>query len=183
MRTSLSFKLAVLIAVLSISSGGFPQAEGANNAESAQYFVQSLYARYGPDGHPVHLSEKNASDAFDPSLIALAKADAAAVGQGHVGLLDYDPLCDCQDTDVTFPNLEIKAEPVGTDRATAVVTFTDVNQKQIKIVLTLAMEESRWRIYNVEDFSGPGPHTDLRTLLQGEIQKNSSKHRTQPHSK
>jgi Protein of unknown function (DUF3828) len=183
MRTSLCFKLAALIAVLGISSRCFPQAESEDNEESAKHFVASLYVRYGPDGHPFSLSGENANEAFDPSFIALVKADAAAVRQGRVGVLDYDPLCDCQQTDATFPNLEIKVDLVGADRAMATVTFNDVGQKQIKIVLTLMMENNGWRIYNVEDFSGPGPHTDLRTLLNGEIQKKSGKHTSQSRPK
>lgn len=183
MRTSLCFKLAALIAVLGISSRCFPHAESGDNAESARRFVTSLYARYGPDEHPANLSEENANEAFDPSLIALVKADAVAVGQGHVGVLDYDPLCNCQDTDVTFPNLEIKANLVSPNHATAVVMFNDVNRKPIKIALALTMGKSGWRIYNIEDFTGSGPHTDLRTLLNGEIQKKSGKHTSQPRPK
>ena len=183
MRTSLCFKLAALIAVLGISSRCFPQAESEDNAESARRFVASLYARYGPDSHPANLSEENANEAFDPSLIALVKADAAAVGPGNVGVLDYDPLCNCQQTDVDFPGLRITMQLVNASRATAVVTFNDVNQKPIKIALALTLGKTGWRIYNVEDFTGPGPHTDLRTLLTGEIQKKSGKHTTPPRPK
>lgn len=183
MRTSLCFKLAALIAVLGISSRCFPQAESGDNAESARRFVMSLYARYGPDGHPANLSEENAHEAFDPSLIALVKADAVAVGQGRVGVLDYDPLCNCQQTDVDFPGLRITTQLVNASRATATVTFYDVNQHPIKIVLTLIRGENGWRIFNVEDFTGPGPHTDLRTLLSGEIQKYNDKQSARKRSK
>ena len=183
MRTSLCFKLAALIAVLGISSRCFPQAESGDNAENARRFVASLYARYGPDTHPANLFEENANEAFDPSLIALVKADAAAVGPGNVGVLDYDPLCNCQQTDVDFPGLRITMQLVNASRATAVVTFNDVNQKPIKIALALTLGKTGWRIYNVEDFTGPGPHTDLRTLLTGEIQKKSGKHTTPPRPK
>ena len=171
MRTSLCFKLAALIVVLVISARCFAQAESGDNAESARRFVLSLYARYGPDGNPANLSADNATEVFDRSLIALVKIDAAAVGPGHFGVLDYDPLCNCQQTDVDFPGLRITTELVNASHANATVTFNDVNQHPIKIVLTLMRSESGWRIFNVEDFTGPGPHTDLRTLLSSEIQK------------
>jgi hypothetical protein len=175
MKNSLYLKVAVLAAILSAAHCCFPQDEGVSNEETSQRFVEGLYARYGPDGNPANLSGEDASQAFDPSLIALVKADAAAVGPGHVGVLDYDPLCDCQETDVDFPGLKITTQSVGASHATATVTFNDVNQKPIKIVLTLVRNPSGWRIFNVEDFTGPGPHTDLRTLLSSDIQKHSSK--------
>ena len=183
MRTSLCFKLAALIAVLGIPSRCFPQAESGDNSESARRFVASLYARYGPDTHPANLSEENANEAFDPSLIALVKADAVAVGQGRVGVLDYDPLCNCQQTDVDFPGLRITTQLVNASHATATVTFNDVNQHPIKIVLSLMHGANGWRIYNVEDFTGSGLHTDLRTLLNGEIQKLSGKRNPQTRPK
>jgi len=179
MRTSLCFTLAALIAVLGISSRCFPQAESGDNAESARRFVASLYARYGPDGNPANLSAENAGEVFDSSLIALVKADAAAVGPSHVGVLDYDPLCNCQQTDVEFPGLRITTQLVNASRATATVTFNDVDQHPINIVLTLIRGENGWRIFNVEDLSGPGPHTDLRTLLSGDVQKHSGKRHPQ----
>lgn len=166
--------MAALTAVLSGAHCCFSQNENAHS-ESPQHFVEGLYVRYGEGGNPVNLSGQNASDAFDPSLIALVKADAAAVGQGNSGVLDYDPLCDCQDTDVDFPGLKIAVEPANASHATATVTFNDVKQDEIRIVLTLVMNKNGWRIFNVEDFTGPGPHTDLRTLLSDEIQKHNGK--------
>lgn len=183
MRTPLSFKVAVLAAILSGTHCCLPQDESVNNEETAQRFVESLYARYGPDGNPANLSAENAGEVFDSSLITLVKADASAVGPGHPGVLDYDPLCNCQQTDVDFPGLRITTQLINASRATTTVTFNDVNQKPIKIVLTLMRSANGWRIFNIEDFTGPGPHTDLRTLLNGEIQKLSGKHNTRPHSK
>jgi hypothetical protein len=177
MKYSLHFKVAVLAAVLSVTSCCFPQDESTNHQDSAQTFIESLYARYGPSGNPPNLSKDNASEAFDPSLIALVKADAAAVGLGHTGFLDYDPLCNCQATDVEFPNLAIQVRLGGSDHATATVIFSDVQQKQIKIVLTLVTTKNGWRIDNVEDFSGPGPHADLRSMLNAEIKNFSDKQR------
>jgi hypothetical protein len=175
MKNSLLLKVAVLAAILSGALCCFPQDGSVNSHETAQRFVESLYVRYGQGGNPVNLSAPNAGDAFDPSLIALVKAGAAAVGQGHAGVLDYDPLCNCQETDVDFPSLKITTQPLSASRANATVTFNDVKQDEIKIVLTLVMNRNGWRIFNVEDFTGPGPHTDLRTLLSDEIQKHSDK--------
>lgn len=170
--------MAVLAAFLSGAHCCFPQDESVSNHESAQHFVEGLYVRYGLGGNPVNLSGQNAGDAFDPSLIALVNADAAAVGEGNAGVLDYDPLCDCEETDVDFPSLKIAIQPASASHATATVTFNDVKQDEIRIVLTLVMNKNGWRIFNVEDFTGAGPHTDLRTLLSDEIQKHSGKQTT-----
>lgn len=98
-----------------------------------------------------------------------------AARPGYVGALDYDPVCNCQDSDDTFPDLKITIQPVDGNRATATVTFPGYNGDPNKIALTLLKEKGRWLIFNIEDLSGPGPHTDLRTMLKADIQKLSSK--------
>jgi hypothetical protein len=177
MKTSL-LKVAVLAALLSGLPCCFPETQNAEIAKTARDFVESLYARYGPNGNPVNLLAENAPEAFDPSLIALAKANAAAAGNGYVGVLDYDPLCNCQDTDVTFPNLRIIIRPVTTRRVAATVTFTEDNHERNTILLTLMRESGKWRIYDIEDFSGSSYHTNLRLLLKRDMPKPSGKQRS-----
>lgn len=175
MRKAPILKVAVLTSLLS-GALCFPQAANGKSAESAQRFIQGLYASYGPSSAPPNLFEKNASQAFDPSLVLLAKKDAAAVGQGSVGALDYDPVCNCQDTDVTFPDLKILIQSLDTSHATATVTFLGDDHEPNKIVLTLLRKKGQWRVFNIEDFTGPGPHADLRTMLKRDIRNLSREH-------
>ncbi|MGC1361241.1 MAG: hypothetical protein WA419_03240 [Silvibacterium sp.] len=138
MKHFLPLKVAVLMGLLSASSCCFPQDENAKDANSAKRFVESLYARYGFNGNPENLSEENASEAFDASLLALVKADAAAAGQGYAGGLDYDPVCNCQETDVKFPGLKTMIELVNANRAMATVRFT-IDNIPNRIMLTLVL--------------------------------------------
>lgn len=173
MKIALHLRVAVLILVLSFRPCCFPQASRAKPAESARRFVQAVYALYGPTGNPANLFEDNAGEVL-PSLIALARSDMKAA-KPDVGALDNDPVCNCQDTDVGFPNLKITVQPVDGNRATATVTFSGDSHEPNKIVLTLLKEKGRWLIFNIEDLSGPGPHTDLRAMLKADAQKLSSK--------
>jgi len=176
MRITLQLRLAVLTLLLSATACCFPQAPRAKHEESAKHFVQSVYARYGPTGNPANLFDNNAGEAFHPSLIALARADAKAA-RPDVGVLDYDPVCNCQDPDIGFPNLEIKIKSVDKSRTTAIITFPGDKHEPNKIALTLLREKGYWRIFNIEDLSGPNPHTDLRTMLKADIQKLSSRNK------
>ena len=144
---------------------GFPQ---ASEAESAKHFVEGLYVRYGPNEDPADLSGANASQFFDPSLIKLAKT-LEAEGSGYIGALTYDHLCNCKNTNVTFPNLRIVTEPVTKDRAVATVTFIGKDGVENRILISLSMGTDHWRIYDIKDYTGPAPYMSLRGLLQSEI--------------
>lgn len=173
MEKALSFKVAVLASALAALSCCFPQAQPTTQTKSAKHFVEGLYSRYGPTGNPANLLENNANEAFDHTLIALANADAK-LAKPDIGVLDYDPVCNCQDTDATFPNLQIAIKPMDSRRASATVSFLGYQREQNKIVLTLLREKGLWRIFNIEDLSRPGHHTDLRSVLKADIQNLSS---------
>lgn len=165
--------LAVIALVLSVMPCESQQAKDLRAAEGATRFVKSLYLRYGSSADPPNLFESNAPHAFDPSLIALARADAAAA-KPDVGVLDYDPVCNCQDTDIRFPNLKVTIQTANAHRAIAIAEFSTDNTLN-KIAFTLIRHGDSWRIFNIEDLSGSGSHTDLRTLLANEIQELSQK--------
>jgi hypothetical protein len=175
MKTSLPLKVAVLILALSGIPPCFPQTHNARQRQTAKHFVESVYAGYGRAADPPNLFEENASQAFDPSLIALARADAVAA-KPDVGVLDYDPVCNCQDTDDSFPDLNIFIEPIGLNCAKATVTFGGYNHQLNRISLTLVNKNGHWRIFNIQDMSsGSSSHNDLRTLLRKDIKELSSK--------
>lgn len=170
MKITLFLKLAASIAVvLGVSPRCFPQTQNTEAANSAKQFVEDVYARYGAATDPPNLFEKNASQAFDPSLIALARADAEAA-KPDVGVLDYDPICNCQDPDVTFPDFKITIRSANARHAIAITEFT-IDNTPNKLVITLVRNNSSWRIFNIEDLTSPGPRTDLRTLFKNEIRE------------
>lgn len=165
MKYSLLLKVAVLAAILSGVPRCFPQ---ASEAESAKHFVETLYLLYGPHGDPADLSGANADQFFDPSLVTLAKTLEAA-GSGYIGALSYDHLCNCKNTNVTFPKLRIVAAAVTKDRAVATVTFTGDDGAENRILINLSLGTDHWRIYDIKDFTGRAPYISLRGLLQSEI--------------
>lgn len=173
MRICRLLVLAALAFPLSVVPCNCAHAKDASSAESAEQFVKSLYSRYGPSSDPPNLFESNAVQAFDPSLIALARKDAAAA-RPDVGVLDYDPVCNCQDTDIRFPGLKVIIQTANVHRAIAVAEFSTDNT-QNKIAFTLTRHGNRWRIFNIEDLSGPGSPIDLRTLFRKDIRELSQK--------
>jgi hypothetical protein len=173
MKTGPILELVALMVVLSISFRCFPQTPDEQSAASAKHFVESLYSRYGQAKDPPNLFEENANQAFDYSLIALARADAKAT-RPDVGVLDYDPICNCQDPDIKFPDLKIVITSANANRAEAIVKFTMDNTPN-KLALTLIKGKDGWRIFNIEDLTGSGPHTDIRIMLKKEIRELSSK--------
>ena len=147
----------------------FSQAQIATQTESARHFVESLYSLYGPSGNPPTLPGDNASQFFAPSLIQLAKNVRSIAGPRYSGALDYDHLCNCKDTNVTFPNLRVVAKYVTPDQAVATVTFTGKDGTKNIILINLTQEASNWRISDIKDYTGPAPYTSLRGLLKSEI--------------
>lgn len=169
MKTSLLLKVAVLSVLLSHTPFSFPQNQKQQNAESAREFVKSLYTLYGPNGSPPNLSGENADRFFDPSLIKLAKDTRATAGTRYSGALDYDHLCNCKDTNVTFLNLRVVAKSTTSNQAVATVIFTGKDGNQNRILINLTQESGQWRISDIKDYTGQSPYTSLRGLLKREI--------------
>lgn len=169
MKISLLFKVAVLAALLSGILSNFSHAQSANETQSAKDFVASLYSRYGPNGNPPNLSGDNADQFFAPSLIELAKNVRSLAGPRYSGALDYDHLCNCKDTSVTFPNLRVVAKSMTPNQAVATVAFTGNDGTKNTILINLTQEAGNWRISDIKDYTGPAPYISLRGLLKREI--------------
>ena len=169
MKISPLFKVAVLAILLSGMLSNFLQAQNANETQSAKQFVGNLYARYGSNRNPPNLTDANASQFFDPSLIQLARTVLAKAGSRYSGALDYDHLCNCKDTNVTFPNLRVVANSTTPDQAVATVTFTGNDGTKNTILINLTLEAGSWRVSDIKDYTGPAPYISLRGLLKREI--------------
>jgi hypothetical protein len=144
--------------------------EHAKEADGAKQFVQTIYGRYGPNGDPPSLFEESAGTVFHSSLIALAREDERAAGPGSAGVINYDPVCNCQDADVRFEHLKLDVGPATENGCRASVSFSDLNGLTETIVLVLVKENEQWRIYDIENH-GRGGRPSLRASLEKEIQR------------
>jgi Protein of unknown function (DUF3828) len=151
--------------------------QNAQAVDSATQFVRAIYIKYGSNGGPPSLFEENAGAIFHSSLIALAREDQTAVGPGEAGVIDYDPVCNCQDADVKFEHLKIQVEVATEDSSRANVTFTDENGLPETIVLVLRKENEQWRIYDIENHGRRG-RPSLRAALEKEIQRLSEQNKS-----
>jgi len=117
MKTKLLLSMA-----LSALAAMFPIRAGAQDANSAKSFVESLYRHYVNHGPGLDYSGAKALKYFDASLNALLVADVKAVGPNEVGVLDGDPICSCQDWDGIW-DLKIDVQLESPGRALAKVSF------------------------------------------------------------
>ena len=133
----------------------------AQDGASARAFVERLYRAYHGDG-PDYLGHR-AKAVFTPRLIALIRRDAA-LAHGEVGALDGDPICDCQDFEITSVRAEIRL--AGPGRAVAVVRFRNFKDPQT-VTLDLVDAGHGWRIDNIHSKSTPDLADYLRKHAGG----------------
>ena len=175
---NLSTKVTVFAVLLcfQLCSAQSPHAQNAQVVDSAAQFVRAIYSKYGPNGGPPSLFEENAGTVFHSSLIELAREDQTAVGPGEAGVIDYDPICNCQDTNVKFEHFKLQIQPAGESSCRATVSFADENGLPETLVLVLNKEDEQWRIYDIENH-GRGGRPSLRAALEKEIQRLSEKNK------
>ncbi len=130
-------------------------------AETAEQFVKHVYGSYRADSEPVSLTGDRAKTILTPSLHALIKRDAAALG-GEAGVLDMDPLCVCQDYDLTLR--QVTVHQAGDAAAIALVSFVNLGAEH-SVRLSLRRSHGVWRIDDIWTDKGAG----LRALLEAEI--------------
>jgi hypothetical protein len=111
----------------------------------AKSFVTTLYAAYAKPPGPDYLG-RQAKDTFSPALLELMRREAARTPKGEVGALDGDPICNCQDYEITGVSVAVTA--TGPDRATAVVGFRNFGEAQ-SVGLDLVWAQGRWRVDDV----------------------------------
>lgn len=73
---------------------------------TALEFVSNVYRNYAT-GDRFSALGRDADTLFSPELLALIREDSKQA-QGEVGYLDGDPLCDCQDFDITDVRISLR---------------------------------------------------------------------------
>ncbi|MDR3741497.1 MAG: DUF3828 domain-containing protein [Terracidiphilus sp.] len=167
MRASLCC-LALFASLLPVSAT--PQAQTPDTASVEQFFA-SIYRSYHRNGKGIDALSPVGAKFFDASFRALMRADAHAAGPGEVGVLDFDPLCACQDWD-DVSGLSVSARAEGTSHTSAGVSFklapsgSDVSHN---LEFTLVRVAGGWRIHNVIDRTDAAKPFDLRAALIKEL--------------
>lgn len=154
---SVMFVLAWVVGAGSACAGS----NAGGDAQGVDTFLQSIYARYSAHGAPVDVDDAGAATIYESSLLALMREDRRVL-QGEAGVLDADPLCACQDHDVSAVKWVLAS--AGTDRWSARVSFKNLGVAQ-NVVLSLVHSAQGWRVADVASENIPS----LRASLQDEI--------------
>ena len=133
--------------------------------EGARHFVRSLYAGY-EHAEPDYLG-KGADKVFSPRLLGLIRANQKATPDGDVGALDGDPICDCQDQQLT--DLSVDVTPLSPGHVRARVRFRKLGQPH-DMTLDLAMGRRGWRVDDVHTRDTPS----LISYLQDSLKRPST---------
>jgi Protein of unknown function (DUF3828) len=83
---------------------------------------------------------------FDSRLAALLKKDLSEHKAGGMGLLDFDPLYDGQDTEITA--LGIDKPMISGDHATVLVRFKNFGEPK-RITFRFNRSEGQWKVQNI----------------------------------
>ncbi|HLP41130.1 MAG TPA: DUF3828 domain-containing protein [Fibrobacteria bacterium] len=132
----------------------------SRDSTSAKSFLTGLYAGYQSPRGPDHLG-KAADTLFTPELLALIRRDQEQAAR-EVGLLDSDPICDCQDFEIS--NVRIQTKGAGKSKQEAEVAFTN-SGRETRLGFTLAGDGKRWRIADIRTSTRPSMYRFLQNQL------------------
>jgi hypothetical protein len=152
---STAWRGALIAAVVCATSA---QAQGL---DAARAFTAALYRAYQtrePD-----FTGREAAATFAPRLLALIRRDQASTPSGDVGILDGDPICDCQDAG-GMRMTHLAVEGAGPGRARAIVTLRFPTETR-SLTLDLLAHGGRWRVADVHTKETPSL---VRLLQEGE---------------
>ena len=150
-------RLLVLIVAVAIV-GGFVSVQGQTSSINAgQELVAQLYKEHSGKSDPLQYpaSKKLLQAYFYKPLLALYLKDQAD-SKGEVGKIDFDPLYDAQDVQITDFNLVLLNHKKGSAYVTA--RFKNMGVEQ-EVVFALQTTKAGWRIADVQ-------YKDGRSLLK-----------------
>lgn len=128
-----------------------PLAVHAQTLEAAKAFTTTLYGAYAK-GEPDYVGQ-NPERTFSPELLALIRKDQANTPPGEVGILDGDPICDCQDAEgLKATNVKVVAAGEGKARADVTLAFPSETRA---MSLDLVARNGEWRVGDVHTEQTP----------------------------
>jgi phosphate-selective porin len=142
-----------------------PPVEATADAD-VKAFLGGIYAHYkSSKNNTFQPFEKNAKEVLDADTIALLDADNKAL-KGEVGVMDGDPLCDCQDFESITAAITVESATPTEAKAGAMLTDTmEKTAAPTKLSFDLVKTPDGWRIHDIGDKDQPS----LRKALSDEI--------------
>jgi len=154
-----SATVAAASSTASSAAGAEPRSQ---TGETPSAFVVRLMAPYQPNGREWAPTDtpaaQKAQDAFekaydaqfyDPSFSQLMSDNTALSEKADGPDLDYDPICQCQDTGAIYRYASGKPDGTHYD-----VSVTSNDKEQGTWTFVLADSPTGWRVYDVIDQSG-----------------------------
>lgn len=127
-------------------------------------FIHGLFDRYTTGSVSRSPMGPEASAIFDPALLDLIRRDQARA-RGEAGLLDHDPICDCQDIGgLTSLRLTIHKRDAAAARVTA---HFMISADHVTVIYQLVHTASGWRIADISTRAIPS----LRAFLERGLAK------------
>jgi hypothetical protein len=124
-----------------------------------QNFVRDIYSLYSKDGPGVQILDHGKANAlFDPSLASLIER-VTRKAHGETSALDFDPICACQDYDIT--NVRVSLLPRENNETRVAVSFDNLNQSS-EIRLNLTQTRAGWQIHDIATHDIPSLRAFLR---------------------
>ena len=125
-------------------------------SETPRAFVERLYAGYRNE----HYSPFDQTEpVFAPQLEAAIKEDER-LADGEVGFLDFDPICDCQDTGGMHSQVISVSGSGRTATAHVILRWGDTSDNR-DISLKLVRTAAGWRVADVSTPEEPSLLHDL----------------------
>jgi hypothetical protein len=117
-------------------------------ASSPDAVVTELYKVHRNGRGPVFSTKgkRYITKYFDKRLANLLWKEIAGTPSGEVGNLDFDPLYNAQDTEIT--NFQVGKPKIESDKALVVVSFNNFNQKT-RITFRMLNSAAGWKIENL----------------------------------
>lgn len=129
--------------------------------ETPEKFLQTIFANYKKNGAGASLQLPANIRLADPAFYDLIRRDLEA-SKGEIPILEIDPICDCQDYDIS--NLRITTKP-GKDSTLAVATFDNSGDKNTTVGFDLIRSGGVWRIADISTQATPSTKRFLSEQL------------------
>jgi hypothetical protein len=134
-------------------------APAATAADSPRAFLTRLYARYESGNlNPFPRQES----IYTPELVRQMRLNVKLNGPDQVGLIDYDPICQCQDMAEMKARIgEVAAAGPGRAEAKVSIGFGHQTERQA-VRLRLVRTPAGWRIGDIATPEQPSLLADLQ---------------------